>query len=74
MVKKEDEIYKEGIRQQKMIGWFFVIFGVIFTLTFFGAIIGIPMILIGIGFILSKNVNHIIANSLRDTIKQPKAK
>ena len=64
------EIYKEGIRQQKAMGWTFVVVGGIFTMTIIGAPFGIPMVIFGIIFINANEVNAITAEMIRKKITQ----
>jgi len=66
----KNNLYKEGIKQQKSFGWFFVITGIIFTLTIFGALFGIPMIIIGIAIIKNKDVNAITATMIKNKIRK----
>ena len=61
--------YEEGIKAQKFMGSFFIFCGTIFTLTIIGAIIGIPMIIIGIGFRKSKQVNGVTGLVIKNQIK-----
>jgi len=62
--------YKEGISHQKDLGWFLIVCGGILTLSLIGAIIGIPMIVIGIVIIKSKEVNAITGVMVKNRIKK----
>ena len=53
------KLYKEALKRQKSGGWACIVFGTILTLTFFGAIIGIPMIIYGVWSLKSKKIDSI---------------
>ena len=70
MTKKQDkELYEKALKSQKRTGWILIVIGIIFTCSIIFAIFGIPLLLIGIGFVNSKKVNHVTAKTIRNTLE-----
>lgn len=53
MEKKRENGF-EPTKEQKAMGWLCIILGILLTLTLFGAIIGIPLIIIGIYYLKTR--------------------
>lgn len=65
-----NEYYNTGIKSQKFIGWIFIIFGGCLTITIIGAIIGLPILIVGIGFVNSKEVNGITGTIIKNKFRK----
>ena len=62
--------YERGIRTQKVMGWVLVVIGTVWTLSILFAIFGIPLLIIGIALIKSKEVSGLIGWSVKNQIRK----
>lgn len=51
MKSKKYNVWEIDSKQHKFIGWSLIGFGIIFSLSIIGLIIGIPLIVVGVGFL-----------------------
>jgi len=68
--KEKQALYDEGIKQQKASGTLLIVLGSILTLTIVGAIVGIPLIICGIGYRNSPEVNGMTGFFAKNTLKK----
>ncbi len=73
-MKNKNVLYEAGIKRQKQKGWALIIAGTILTLTLIGALIGIPLIIIGIINIHNKKVTALTGFIVKNEITKGESK